>query len=307
MAEFNLITILGPTASGKTAFAARLALEMNGEIISADSRQVYRGMDIGTGKDYADYIASDKKIPYHLIDIHEPGYRYNVYEYQKDFSKVFRDITVRGKMPFMVGGTGLYIQAILENYTLIQVPVNSSLRDSLSNKTQEELIEVLKKYKGTLHNTTDTIHRKRTIRAIEIADYYANHKPEVRDFPGLRPLILGIKFERAKQKQRITDRLNDRLESGLIEEVNRLLDIVGNPRDLVYYGLEYKYITLYLTGKMSYGQMVLKLQTAIHQFAKRQMTWFRQMERKGYFIHWIDGCMDMDNKVMLAKEIIRKS
>jgi tRNA dimethylallyltransferase len=305
MSSYNLITVLGPTASGKTYYSANLAYEINAEIISADSRQIYRNMDLGTGKDYEDYHIKDQKISTHLIDIHEPGYRYNLFEFQEDFKKAFIDIQSRGKTPMMVGGTGMYIEAILNKYELVKVTVYQELRNSLFNKTLEELVEILKNMDTTLHNTTDIKIRKRTIRAIEIADYYMNNPDSSCEFPDIRSLIFGVKYDRNSRRKRITERLKSRLDEGMLEEVRSLL-LKVKPDNLIYYGLEYKFITLYLTGKLTYDEMFRKLETAIHQFAKRQMTWFRKMERNGYIIHWLDGHLPLEEKIAISMKVINK-
>ena len=294
--KYNLITILGPTASGKTSIAAKIASMVDGEIISADSRQVYRGMDIGTGKDYSDYIVDGKQVPYHLIDIVDAGYEYNVYEYQKDFLKVFADISGRGKLPIMCGGSGLYLEAILKNYKLIQVPVNETLREKLAYLPLSELTEILKTYKNYLHNSTDIENEKRAIRAIEIEEYYLTHPEIDTGMPDIRSLVIGIKFDRLSRRKRITTRLRQRLKDRMLEEVQRLLDSGLTPEQLTYYGLEYKYMTQYLTGQFTYQEMFEGLNVAIHQFAKRQMTWFRRMEKQGIEIHWLDGYMPMEEK-----------
>ena len=300
---YNLIVITGPTASGKTQLAAHLAYRINGEIISADSRQVYEKMDLGTGKDYDDYIVNGEKIPFHLIDIRKPGYKYNVYEYQTDFFKAFEDINSRDKFPIMCGGTGLYIQAVLDQYKMVHVPPNPQLREALKDKSLEELSNILKQFKK-LHNTTDTDTKKRAIRSIEIETYYQNH-PEIEvKLPKVTPLIAGIAIDRELRRKKITKRLKERLKQGLIEEVKGLLETGLSPEDLIYYGLEYKYVTLYITGQMSYDQMFERLNIAIHQFAKRQMTWFRGMERKGHKIHWLDGTNDPDANVEQICQLI---
>ncbi len=295
--KYNLITILGPTASGKTSVAARTASVLDGEVISADSRQVYRGMDLGTGKDYADYVIDGKTIPYHLLDIVDAGYEYNVYEYQKDFLRVFTEITERGKLPVMCGGSGLYLEAVLKNYKLIQVPVNQPLRESIAGKTLEELTEILKTYKNYLHNQTDIENSKRAVRAIEIEEYYLAHPEIDTGMPDIRSLVVGVKFDRLSRRKRITSRLRQRLKEGMPDEVQRLLDSGLTPEQLTYYGLEYKYMTLHLTGQLSYQEMFEGLNVAIHQFAKRQMTWFRRMEKQGTEIHWLDGFMPLDEKI----------
>lgn len=295
--KYNLITILGPTASGKTAVAAKVALALGGEVISADSRQVYRGMDLGTGKDYADYVVDDLQVPYHLIDIVDAGYEYNVFEYQKDFLRVFEEITRRGKLPVMCGGSGLYLEAILKNYKLIQVPNNEELREKLSGKSLEELTEILKTYKNYLHNQTDTENEKRAIRAIEIEEYYLSHPEIDTGMPEIHSLVVGVKFDRLSRRKRITERLRQRFREGMLDEVQRLLDSGLTPEQLTYYGLEYKYMTQHLTGQINYQEMFEGLNVAIHQFAKRQMTWFRRMEKQGIEIKWLDGYMPLDEKV----------
>lgn len=295
--KYNLITILGPTASGKTSVAANVALALGGEVISADSRQVYRGMDLGTGKDYADYIIDGQQIPYHLIDIVDAGYEYNVFEYQKDFLKVFEDITSHGKLPVMCGGSGLYLEAVLKNYKLIQVPLNEELRRNLEGKSLDELTEILKTYKSELHNQTDIENEKRAVRAIEIEEYYLSH-PEINiGMPDIRSLVVGVQFDRQTRRKRITSRLRQRLREGMLDEVQRLLDSGLTPEQLTYYGLEYKFMTQHLTGELSYQEMFDGLNVAIHQFAKRQMTWFRRMEKQGIEIRWLDGFMPLEEKV----------
>jgi tRNA dimethylallyltransferase len=301
--KINLITVTGPTASGKTAFAAALASEINGEIISADSRQVYRDMNLGTGKDYKDYTVNGRIIPYHLIDIRDAGYKYNVFEFQQDFLRVFEEINARGNMPLLVGGTGMYIEAVTKGYKLINVPVNDDLRNELEKKDIDELVELLKTLTPYFHNTTDTKHRKRTIRAIEIADYYKTHTEVDTHFPTINQLVFGVKYDRGNRRKRISQRLAERLKSGMIEEVEHLLQKV-KADDLIFYGLEYKYITLYLTGKLSKTEMHQQLEIAIHQFAKRQMTWFRKMERQGTQIHWIEGQLGLGEKIKFAKFIL---
>jgi tRNA dimethylallyltransferase len=295
--KYNLITILGPTASGKTSIAAKVAHVLNGEVISADSRQVYRGMDLGTGKDYADYLVDGEQIPYHLIDIVEAGYEYNVFEYQKDFLKVFEDISSRGKLPVMCGGSGLYLEAVLKNYKLIQVPINQELRKKLEGKSLDELTEILKEYKSELHNITDVENEKRAVRAIEIEEYYLSH-PEINTgMPEIKSLVIGVEFDRQTRRKRITTRLRQRLREGMLDEVQQLLDSGLTPEQLTYYGLEYKFMTQHLTGELSWQEMFDGLNVAIHQFAKRQMTWFRRMEKQGIEIRWLDGFMPLDEKV----------
>ncbi len=286
--KYDIITILGPTASGKTALAASLARKMgNAEIISADSRQVYRGMDIGTGKDLADYTVDGVDIPCHLIDIAEAGERYNLFQFQRDFWTAYNDIRQRGKFPIMCGGTGLYIESVLKSYKMVPVPENPELRRKLEHYTLEELTQLLGTYKA-LHNTTDVDTPKRAIRAIEIQQYYKENNIDEREFPSLRSLTVGVRVDREVRRQRISQRLHDRLDQGMLQEVEGLLRKV--PADaLMYYGLEYKYLTQCCIGLLSYEEMVRRLEIAIHQFAKRQMTWFRGMERRGTPIIWQDG------------------
>ncbi|MCF8299216.1 MAG: tRNA (adenosine(37)-N6)-dimethylallyltransferase MiaA [Saprospiraceae bacterium] len=292
-----MISILGPTATGKTQLAAQIANKLNAEIISADSRQVYKGMDIGTGKDLSDYIVEGKTIPFHLIDIVEPGYEYNVYEFQKDFLNVYDDITSRGKEVVLCGGTGMYIEAVLRGYKLINVPDNIRLRNELSAFSDEELIKTLKSFKS-IHNITDTNDRKRLIRAIEIQTYYAKHPELERDYPKFNNTIFGIKFEREEIRKRITQRLKNRLEKeDMLKEINNLLNKGVTPEQLKFYGLEYKFLTQYVIGEICFDEMFKLLNTAIHQFAKRQMTWFRRMEKNGFEINWIDGNLSMENKL----------
>lgn len=286
MPTTDFITILGPTASGKTGVAVKLAAEIDAEIISADSRQVYRRMDLGTGKDLEDYCINGKNIPYHLIDITEPGTKYNVYEYQKDFLQAYNDIRSRGKKVIVCGGTGLYLESVLRSYRLSPVPQNPELRENLSGKSLEELTHILSQYK-TLHNTTDVDSAQRAIRAIEIAEYYKHTPIDDRPFPTLNSYVIGIDVDRETRRQRISARLKQRLDNGMVDEVKRLLAEGIPADDLIYYGLEYKFLTLYAIGEMSYEEMFRQLEIAIHQFAKRQMTWFRGMERRGIEIHWM--------------------
>lgn len=300
---FNLLCVLGPTASGKTALAVRMAAELGGEVISADSRQVYRGMDIGTGKDLEEYDYEGRSIPYHLIDIVDAGYKYNVFEYQQDFVKVWKDCKNRNVFPVLCGGSGLYLEAVLKAYRLLAVPVNEALRKTLENKSLSELSVILSAYKR-MHNTTDMDTVKRAVRAIEIEEYYKLHSCIEGEFPEIHPLIVGVDVSREVRRTRIDKRLQERLKNGMVEEVQQLLEQDIAPEDLIYYGLEYKYLTLYLTGQLTYEDMVEKLNIAIHQFAKRQMTWFRKMERQGFSIHWIDGNLPMDEKVMLIRELM---
>lgn len=290
-----MVTILGPTASGKTSVAVNLARRIGGEIISADSRQIYRGMDLGTGKDIEEYHSGGVVVPYHLIDIADAGYQYNVFEFQRDFLKVYKMILEKGSFPVMCGGSGMYLEAILKGYRLIQVPVNEQRRAELHLLSLEELTTILRQYK-TLNNTSDTENKKRAVRAIEIEEFCAAHPETDLSFPEIRSLIVGVKYDVATRRSRITARLKQRLSAGMADEVRKLLENGLNPVDLTYYGLEYKYLTLYVTGKLSYDEMFTSLNTAIHQFAKRQMTWFRKMEREGFEIRWLDGFMPDDEK-----------
>ena len=306
----NMITILGPTASGKTPLAAALAQQIGGEIISADSRQVYRRMDIGTGKDLADYspvvdgFAVD--IPYHLIDICEPGTKYNLFQYQQDFFDAYQDIRSRGVVPILCGGTGLYIEAVLKGYKLSPVPQNPELRARLEGKTLDELTKMLVELKAqnnsTMHNKTDVDSCQRAIRAIEIETYNLEHPVPRRELPPVNSLIIGVNIDREARREKITRRLKARLEEGMIDEVRGLLAEGIPAEDLIYYGLEYKFVTEYIVGKTTYDEMFKRLEIAIHQFAKRQMTWFRGMERRGFKIHWIDALQPMEAKV---NEILR--
>ncbi len=305
-----MITILGPTASGKTPLAAALAKEVDGEIISADSRQVYRRMDIGTGKDLADYHVvghSVADIAYHLIDICEPGTKYNLFQYQQDFYDAYQDIRARGKQPILCGGTGLYIEAVLKGYKLSPVPQNQALRDSLEGKSLDELTKLLidlkEKNGSNMHNKTDVDSCQRAIRAIEIETYNLEHPTPCRELPPVDSLIIGVNIDREERRKKITRRLKARLDEGMIDEVKGLLAEGIAPDDLIYYGLEYKFVTEYLIGKLSYEEMFQRLEIAIHQFAKRQMTWFRGMERRGFMIHWIDAMLPMEEKVKKIIEI----
>ena len=304
MPDYDLITILGPTASGKTPFAAALAHELNTEIISADSRQIYRGMDLGTGKDLADYTVDGHPIPYHLIDIADPGYKYNVFEYQRDFLISYESIKQKGCLPVLCGGTGMYLESVLKGYKLMPVPENPELRARLANHSLEELTEILKQYK-TLHNSTDVDTVKRAIRAIEIEEYYAVHPVPEREFPKLNSLIIGVDIDRELRREKITRRLKQRLDEGMVDEVRRLTEQGISPDDLIYYGLEYKFLTLYVIGKLTYEEMFTELEPAIHQFAKRQMTWFRGMERRGFTIHWMDAGLPMEEKIAFVIEKLR--
>ena len=310
-----MITILGPTASGKTKLAVALANAVDGEIISADSRQVYRGMDIGTGKDLADYrLPSGEVVRYHLIDICNAGEKYNLFRYQEDFQKAYTDITERGKMPILCGGTGLYIEAVLKRYNLQRVPENKTLRESLAGKSLEELtamLEELKRKTGSnMHNKTDVDSCKRAIRAIEIETYCLDNPSDaavgndnntvsenISADTHEAPLIFGTDISRELRREKITRRLDERLKEGMVDEIKSILNSGVSPEDLIYYGLEYKFVTLYLTGKLSYQEMRRQLEISIHQFAKRQMTWFRGMEKRGLHIEWIDYELPMEQKV----------
>lgn len=294
--KYDLITILGPTASGKTPLAAALADRLGTEIISGDSRQVYRRMDLGTGKDLADYTVGGRSIPYHLIDIVEPGYKYNVFEYQRDFLKAYESIVAKGKLPVLCGGTGMYIESILKGYRLLPVPENPELRASLEGKSLEELTQILAGYKK-LHNSTDVDTAKRAIRAIEIEEYYKQQPLEYREFPLLESLIVGVDIDRDLRREKITRRLKQRLDEGMVEEVRGLLAEGISAENLIYYGLEYKFLTQYVIGELTFDEMFQQLETAIHQFAKRQMTWFRGMERRGFTIHWLEATLPMEEKV----------
>ena len=303
--KYDLLVITGPTASGKTPLAAQMADKFDGEVISADSRQVYREMNIGTGKDLDDYKVNGKLIPVHLIDIVDPGYKFNVFEYQKFFTKTYFDLKERNKFPVVCGGSGMYLDSIISGYKLIEVPPDEDLRKELDKKSMEELIDKLKSYKN-LHNTTDIDTKKRAIRAIEIEEYNSKFSSSGFDFPNIKPLITAISFDRESRRKRISLRLKERLANGMIEEVRMLID-KGIPVDtLLYYGLEYKFITLYLTGKMTYDEMFCRLEVAIHQFAKRQMTWFRGMERRGIKIYWIDGTLEMEEKIEMVEKLLNE-
>ncbi len=295
--EKKMITILGPTASGKTDVAVNLARQIGGEIISADSRQVYRKMDIGTGKDLADY----GDIPYHLIDICDAGTKYNLFQYQEDFHKAYEDISRRGAWPILCGGTGLYLESVLKGYSLSPVPQNETLRAELAGKSLEELTNMLvalkEKTGSTMHNQTDVDTTQRAIRAIEIETYNLTNPLPKRERPAVDSLIIGIDIDRDERRRKITSRLKSRLDNGMVEEIQGILDSGVKAEDLIYYGLEYKYVTEYCIGKLSYDDMFRSLEIAIHQFAKRQMTWFRGMERRGFTIHWIDAMLPIDEKV----------
>lgn len=303
-----MITILGPTASGKTDIAAHLAAELSAEIISADSRQVYRRMDIGTGKDLADYVVDGKRVPYHLIDIVEPGTKYNLFEYQSDFLEAYNDIRNRGKNVILCGGTGLYIESVLKGYRLIPVPENKELRHELEGKSLLELTSILERLKAennsNMHNSTDVDTSKRAIRAIEIEMAYKEAHVEERTFPKIDNVIIGVGIDRDLRRMKITRRLDQRLQDGMVDEVKSLLDSGIPADDLIYYGLEYKFVTEYILGKSTFEEMHRSLEIAIHQFAKRQMTWFRGMERRGFTIHWIDAADSMEEKINEIKKVL---
>ena len=322
--KHSMITILGPTASGKTSLAAALASHINGmdssmwsgdthgaEIISADSRQVYRGMDIGTGKDLEDYTVGGKLIPYHLIDICDAGTKYNLFQYQQDFYDAYQDITHRGVLPILCGGTGLYIESVLKGYHLSPVPQNPALRSSLEGKTLEELTDMLVDLKAkngsNMHNRTDVDTAQRAIRAIEIETYNLEHPMPEWELPAVDSLVIGVSIDRDARRDKITRRLKQRLENGMVEEIKGLLDRGIPAENLLYYGLEYKFITEYVIGKTSYEEMLRGLEIAIHQFAKRQMTWFRGMERRGFTIHWIDALQPMEQKVEQVLELMKSN
>ena len=303
--SYDLITVLGPTASGKTRFAVHLADRLGAEIISGDSRQVYRRMDLGTGKDLGDYRIGDRSVPYHLIDIVEPGTKYNVFEYQRDFLEAYNDIRRRGRKAVLCGGTGLYIESVLRAYRLSPVPQNPELRERLADKSLEELTALLATYKS-LHNTTDVDTAQRAIRAIEIEEYYRQTPLDRRPFPKIESLTLGVDVSREVRRERISQRLRKRLDEGMCGEVERLLAEGIKPEDLIYYGLEYKYVTLYVTGQITFDEMAQQLEIAIHQFAKRQMTWFRGMERRGTPILWIRLGEDFDETLRLNPGLAEK-
>lgn len=296
MGLYNLVTVLGPTACGKTTLAVALADRLATGVISADSRQVYRSMDLGTGKDLDEYTYQGRKVPYHLIDIVDAGYKYNVFEYQRDFFKVYEALHVDGQLPVMCGGTGMYIESVLRGYRLVEVPENKALRESLEGRSLDELTTLLSNYKQ-LHNSTDVDTCKRAIRAIEIEEYYRTSEAHVREFPEIRSLNIGLDVSRELRRERITRRLHERLQQGMVDEVRGILAAGVSPEDLIYYGLEYKFLTMYVIGQLSYEEMVRQLEIAIHQFAKRQMTYFRGMERRGVPIHWIDATLPTEEKV----------
>ncbi|MDR0988672.1 MAG: tRNA (adenosine(37)-N6)-dimethylallyltransferase MiaA [Prevotellaceae bacterium] len=302
-----LITLLGPTASGKTRLAVALAQRLDAEIISADSRQVYRGMDLGTGKDLADYTVGGQSIPVHLVDILPAGSKYNLFAYQRDFLAAYEEIRRRGKQPILCGGSGLYLEAVLSGYRLLPVPENAELRERLKGQSLEALTRLLSGYK-VLHNHTDTDTPQRAIRAIEIEEYYRQLPAgQERPFPAIDSLVFGLECEREQRRRLISERLRQRLDEGMVDEVRRLLDEGISPDDLLYYGLEYKYLTLYLLGRLSYEEMFARLETAIHRFAKRQMTWFRGMERRGVAIHWIDAALGEPEKIAQIEAFLGKN
>jgi tRNA dimethylallyltransferase len=300
---YDLLVVTGPTASGKTSLAVAIANRVGSEVISADSRQVYRGMNLGTGKDYDDYLIDGTRLPCHLIDIVDPGYKYNVFEYQRDFIKVYSSLKDRNVFPVVCGGSGMYADSIITGYKMFEVPPDSGLRIELEKKSMEELREILSTYKN-LKNTTDIDTRKRVIRAIEIEHSDRNRGKQHTEFPKVKSLVVGVMFERESRRRRITERLKQRLDAGMVEEVKHLINQGINTEILIYYGLEYKFITLYLTGKLSYDEMVRDLEIAIHQFAKRQMTWFRGMEKRGIKINWLDGNLPMEEKVEIVLELL---
>lgn len=306
MEQYNLVTVLGPTACGKTTLAVALAHRLHTGVISADSRQVYRSMDLGTGKDLDEYVYQGCQVPYHLIDIVDAGYKYNVFEYQRDFLKVYEALRADSQLPVLCGGTGMYLESVLRGYRLVEVPENKELRESLAVKSLDELTQMLKSYKQ-LHNTTDVDTCKRAIRAIEIEEYYRTNDAKVREFPEIRSLTIGLDISRELRRERISRRLRERLEQGMVDEVRGILATGVAPEDLIYYGLEYKYLTLYIIGELGYEEMVTQLEIAIHQFAKRQMTYFRGMERRGVPIRWIDATLPTEEKVDLIEHLIRQS
>lgn len=306
MQSYNLVTILGPTACGKTSLAVALADHLKTAVISADSRQVYRSMDLGTGKDLDEYMIDGREVPYHLIDIVDAGYKYNVFEYQRDFLKVYEALRAEGQIPVLCGGTGMYLESVLRGYRLVEVPENKELRASLADKSLDELTEMLRCYKQ-LHNTTDVDTCKRAIRAIEIEEFYRANDVNVRQFPKIKSLTIGLDVSRELRRERISRRLRERLELGMVDEVRGILASGVSPEDLIYYGLEYKYLTMYIIGQLTYEEMVSQLEIAIHQFAKRQMTYFRGMERRGVPIHWIDSECPTDEKVEQICHLLSKN
>ncbi len=302
---YDMVTIVGPTASGKTSLAAALAYELDAEIISGDSRQVYRGMDLGTGKDLEDYVVNGRRIPYHLIDICAPGTKYNVFEFQHDFLQAYREVQGRGRLPILCGGTGLYVESVLRGYRLLPVPENPELRARLAGESLESLTEKLRSYKE-LHNTTDVDNVKRAIRAIEIEEYYRTVPVEERAFPEIKSLVIEVDIDRETRRAKISKRLKERLDAGMVDEVRGLIAQGVAPEDLIYYGLEYKFLTQYVIGELTYEEMYRGLEIAIHQFAKRQMTWFRGMEKRGVKSIKIDAALPMDEKVNRIKTLYYK-
>lgn len=304
-----MITIIGPTASGKTSYAAHLAHRLSSEIISADSRQVYRGMDLGTGKDLADYQVEGIQIPYHLIDIMPAGSRYNLFAYQHDFHRVYADMLARGiEHPILCGGTGMYVESVLRGYHLPDVPPNEALREQLRSYSLDELKQTLATY-GPLHNKTDVDSTQRAIRAIEIAEYIRQQREqgiEHTEFPPIESLIICLDLSREARRERISQRLHQRLEEGMTAEVEQLLASGVKPEDLIYYGLEYKFVTQYVIGEIDYTTMRQQLEIAIHQFAKRQMTWFRGMERRGFTLHYLDALIPMPEKIAQTEALMRQ-
>lgn len=303
--SYDIITIIGPTASGKTQFAAALAANIDAEIISADSRQVYRRMDLGTGKDLADYTVNGYNVPYHLIDIVEPGTKYDLFTYQQDFLEAYKDISSRGKKVILCGGSGLYVESILRSYNLSPVPQNPELRARLEGKSLSELEEILRSYPVKLHNTTDVDTAARAIRAIEIADYEQTYPVADRPFPTLSSLTIGVDVSREVRRERISNRLESRIQEGMLDEIRGLLNEGITPEQLIYYGLEYKFLTEHIIGVTTYDEMLKSLEIAIHQFAKRQMTWFRGMERRGVPIHWIDGTLTTEEKIEAVRKLMQ--
>lgn len=301
--KYDMLAIVGPTACGKTALAVDAALSFGGEVLSADSRQVYRGMDIGTGKDLAEYVRNGVQVPVHLVDIVDAGEKYNLFEFQRDFLQAYDDVRSRGVLPVLCGGSGMYVESVLRGYRLIPVPENPQLRASLEEKTLEELTAILAGYK-ILHNNTDTDTKKRAIRAIEIEEYYRTCSVEERAFPSIRTLVVGVDVDREVRRNRITARLLQRVDEGLVEEVRGLLAQGVTEEQLIYYGLEYKFVTMYVTGKMSRDEMLKGLEIAIHQFAKRQMTWFRGMERRGTGINWIDASLPRTEQLSIIEKLL---
>lgn len=299
--RYDMLAVVGPTACGKTSLAVELALALHGEVLSADSRQVYRGMDIGTGKDLNEYMRDGVAVPVHMVDIVDAGEKYNLFEFQRDFLHAYEKIRSKGSLPIMCGGSGMYVESVLRGYRLIPVPENTALRNELANKTLDELTAILATYKK-LHNNTDTDTVKRAIRAIEIEEYYKKIPVGEREFPKIRTLTVGLDVSREVRRERISRRLHARMEQGLVEEVERLLASGLTSEQLIYYGLEYKFVTLYIKGELTRKQMIDELEIAIHQFAKRQMTWFRGMERRGIDVKWVDTTLPMSSQVEIIKQ-----